>query len=120
MSSHHSNGRLRFYLVIGLILLAGLPVRADDLRVLPETSPRAPSRLYQALLKQAEAAIDRRTQMGSQSQSPAQARAWQKERRELFLRQLAAIEYCPRESNLFQPLAGITEGLGSDAHLVHQ
>lgn len=107
MTSYFPHSGLVVVMLSGVVSLVGLPARGDDLRVIPEAPARSPSPLYQRLLKQAETAIDRRTQAWNQVQTPEQARAWQKERRAIFLRQLGPFpERTPLNAKVMGTLFG--------------
>lgn len=92
--------RFRSMLVFGLVLMVTAGTRADEipeaLRVLPVRDPsrRAPSELYQKLHEWAEEAIVRRSAAYERLKTPDDVRAWQKERRSLFLKALG--EFPPR------------------------
>lgn len=92
------------------LTLAVAPGRAgEDLRVLPQAGAKAPSALYSSLLEQAEAAIDRRSQELEKVKTAERARAWQKERRETFLRQLGPF---PKREPLAAKVVGNLPGDG--------
>lgn len=87
-------------LIVSLVCWAGpwqASARAeDDLRVLPARPAKAPSALYQRLLAQAEVAIGARQKAFERVQTPDQVRAWQKCKREIFLRQIGPVPRRPR------------------------
>ncbi|MCS6850219.1 MAG: acetylxylan esterase [Gemmataceae bacterium] len=79
----------------------------EELRVLPAAPPGTPSALYQYLLREAEAAIDRRTQAWDQIATVEQARRWQQERRDIFLRALGPFpERTPLNARVVATLEG--------------
>jgi len=100
-------------LVVSLVCLgASLCVtagRADDLRVLPAQPAKTPSALYQRLLAQAEVAVDARQKAFEQVQTPEQVRAWQRNKRDIFLRQIGPF---PRRTPLSSQVTGKLKGEG--------
>ncbi|MCE9533185.1 MAG: acetylxylan esterase [Planctomycetes bacterium] len=107
MTLHFTKSLSCFF--VGVIWFAGLSAGADDFRVFPEPPARTASPFYQHLLSQAETAIDRRTQAWNQVQTPEQVRAWQKERREIFLRQIGPF---PERTPLNARVTGTLKGDG--------
>lgn len=97
-----------------LFLSLGLPataMAADDLRVLParDSSVRLPSTLYAHLERQSIAALDRRRDEYEKVKTPEDVAAWQKARREMFLKTLGGF---PERTPLNAKVTGTIPGDG--------
>lgn len=92
---------------LACVTLMSSYVQADDLRVLPESRDKIPSALYADLLRQAEAAIQRRTESLEKIKTVDEARQWQRQRREMFLRILGPL---PERSPLNARVVGTLRG----------
>jgi dienelactone hydrolase len=95
---------------ICVVLSLGRTRADEDLNVLPPPTGKATaSPLYDALHREAEAALERREKAYEQVKTADQAREWQRIRREFFLRQLGPF---PERTPLNGRVTGTLEGEG--------
>ena len=91
-----------------IALTLTLAAADEDLKALPVHGETPPYRLvYESLLKQAHAALDRRQAAFEQLSTPERISVWQRERREFFVRQLGGLpERTPIKGEVVGKLAG--------------